>query len=360
MSLEAVALILGLLCAAWGVLRYAGLGYPLRVLYLAVTMSDAEVRYYNGDYAEYPEEGDDDTPDPLPPVPAPRRSVQATPIDYAALWQSGATAPAWMAQLNDEPDKAPHTAIVGPSGSGKTTLALAALHHRVGQLVICTPKAAQDDPWGGFPAARLNFSESGVSWANIEAAVQLVYAEWLRRNADGAAPRSWLTLVIDELVTTLEALPQLRQPLLNLWAMGRSVRIRVVVLGTEANVKAWGIEGRGDIRDNLLFVQCRPNRTATLGRWGEPGQQIDTSRVKELAEGDLDNERVWVPAMDSATASGAVHSAMDSAITPHSALWEARIAELTREGYSTRQIQKTLGGDYNRIVELARLAREER
>lgn len=312
--------------------------------------------------------------------PAPRSApVRGAPApDYAALWGSamGQGIDTWLHAVNDEPDRNPHTAVCGPTGSGKTTLVLAALHQRPGKLVICTPKNAADDAWGGFPAVRLGWSEErGADWRQIDAAIRLVHKEWARRNADGSAPREWLTLVIDEYVTTLGALPQLRNLVIDLWSMGRSVKIRVVVLGTEVNVKAWGIEGRGDVRGNLLFIECAADRTARMCRWGSPPQEIDVRDVRGLAAGPLDAGRVWYPgAMESATS-----SAMDSTIAPDSALysgtstpepdsatWVAAVRQLaisvnpdTNRLYSTREIQRRLSGNYNRVVELTRMARED-
>jgi energy-coupling factor transporter ATP-binding protein EcfA2 len=254
----------------------------------------------------------DDRPRPRRTAPAddPRMAQAAPAPRYAAYYQQQQPAPPlvdWFRAFNEMPDVNPHVAVCGPSGSGKSTLVLAALHQRPGQLVICTPKNVVDDPWGGFPCARLTFDAEGVHWDEINAAVSLVYDEWLRRNADGSAPRTPLTLVIDEYATVIDKLPTARNratgreipgvkdKVLDLWSMGRSVGIRVVTLGTEVNVKAWGIEGRGDIRGNLLFIETAPDKSAVMYRWGGERQAIETRHIRQLAVGLLDPARLWLP-----------------------------------------------------------------
>lgn len=341
-----------------GALRGVGLAAPLsqvaRVVWYFCTLTRDEIAALNGQ-APTPE------PEPEPVVSG------VASVDYAAMRTAQAPAgPDWLRHINDMPDVNPHLAVCGPTGSGKSTLVLAALRQRPGQFVIATPKNAVDDPWGGFPAARLAFSREGVDWSNIGAAIELVYDEWLRRNIDGDAPRTPLTLVIDEYVTIIDKLPALKSKVIDLWAMGRSVGIRLIVLGTEVNVKAWGIEGRGDVRGNLLFIETRPDKSAAMYRWGSERETIDTSAVPKLAAGPIHRDRVWVPdvsgdaidaamiAQYSATIAGIAEPRKHS-MSPDE--WAQQVREMAENGMSTRNIRKALGGDYNEIVRLAREAR---
>lgn len=201
----------------------------------------------------------------------------------------------WLDLINDQPDKVPHLACTGPSGSGKTTLILAALSRRPGRLVVTTPKNKRDDPWGGITAIRLR--KQDMSFVLIAKAILAVHTEMLRRNtADDETPE-WLTLVIDEYSTVIGKMPDLKETVLDLVTMGRSVRIRVVLLATETNVKAWGWEGRGEARHNVLFVECEEDtRRAVAYRWGKVRRPLDTREVYPLAQAASLVGREWRPA----------------------------------------------------------------
>lgn len=167
---------------------------------------------------------------------APAVSYAPPPPDYGAaldtapmLADAPLSAAEWLRLLNDERDFVPHLAICGPSGSGKSTLALALIGARAGELVICTPKNAADDPWGGFPAVRLVYGADGEpSFAAIGDAIEAVYRELNARNMHGDRPRAPLTLVVDELTSVLWELRgrDLQARLIRLWLMGRSVNIQ--------------------------------------------------------------------------------------------------------------------------------------
>lgn len=206
----------------------------------------------------------------------------------------GVPAPEWLAHINQKPDKTPHLAVTGPSGSGKTTFVLAALSERPGEFVICTPKHQDDDPWGGFPAVRLD--PRTMSFAPIDRAIRTVYAEMLRRNAQGARDTAWLTLVIDDYSTIIGKLPDQRDHVLDMITLGRSVRIRIVILATETNVEAWGWKGRGEARGNVLFIECEEDtHRAVMFRWGKERMQLDTRPVYQLAQQARIAEYAWAP-----------------------------------------------------------------
>lgn len=298
----------------------------------------------------------------------PAEHAPAAP-DYAAFSEeeegdmsSPLHAEEWLHILNDEPDVVPHIAMFGPSGSGKSTLILALLKARDGLLVITTPKNAADDPWGGFPAVRLAMRDGDDGellwdWAPIHAAIMAVYREAMLRHADGGRPRTPLTLVIDELTTTIAAAPDPRQfvaRLIDLWLTARSVKIRLVVGDPTANVRGWGIEGRGDVRQSIAFVRCDRDKSAAVGELDEcrAGKDfpMDTRDVLALAAGRLDAGRLWVPerrAAPQSTPRESLWSAPTSAqATRHEA---AQIRAWSEEGVSLRELARRLyrarGGD---------------
>lgn len=197
----------------------------------------------------------------------------------------------WLHRLNHDAT-APHLAVVGPTRAGKTTLVQAALGNRPGQVVIATPKPVSKDPWGGAGAVRLGEERGDVTYAPLADAVDQVYREMLRRNREDAAAEQ-LTLVLDDYSTLVAERPEVRPQVLRLWTMAASAGVRVVIIDTEESVKAWGIEGRGDARSNLIFVRVNPDRSAEIYRWGETHAPIDTAQVKQLADHAQLAGRVW-------------------------------------------------------------------
>jgi len=266
---------------------------------------------------------------------------------------------AWLDRLNNQPDKTPHLAVSGPSGSGKTSLVLAALHDRPGQLVICTPKSRRADPWGDFPAVRLR--QEDMSFEPIALAVQAVYSEMLRRNADDEATEDlpWLTVVVDEYSTVIGKCPELRDTVLDLVTLGRSSRVRVIICATETNVKAWGWEGRGEARHNCLFVECEEDTyRAWAYRWGKEKHELDTRSVPKMVDQTLHTNRAFAAIGEPLYPAIERYSSHDSTPSADSIAWQERVQELAVDGKSTRAILRELGGDYNQIVRLSREAKQ--
>lgn len=222
-------------------------------------------------------------------------TVALDPIDLPPL-----TSREWLAWANDD-ETAPHLGVIGPTRAGKTTLVLAMLSRRKGDLVIATPKSKETDLWGGFPAVRLHFNleTQDADFAPLADVVRQTHREMLRRNAESTiGQEDWLTVVLDEYSTLVSKRPEVRQWVIDLWTMGASAKIRVVVVAPEVNVKAWGIEGRGDVRENLIFARVAPDRTAQLFRIDGQGKpiaprRIDTRSVKQLADQAVLSFRSW-------------------------------------------------------------------
>ncbi len=204
----------------------------------------------------------------------------------------------WLAWTNDD-ESAPHLGVIGPTRAGKTTLVLAALGRRKGDLVIATPKSKETDPWGGFVAVRLHYANDTADFTPLADVVRQVHREMLRRNAEQTIGQEQpLTLVLDEFTTLAAEQPAIRPLVLQLWTMGASAKIRVVVVAPEVNVRAWGIEGRGDVRENLIFARVAPDRSAQMFRIDQQGRpiaprRIDTRTVKQLADQAVLSFRVW-------------------------------------------------------------------
>jgi hypothetical protein len=193
---------------------------------------------------------------------------------------------AWLDWVNNQPDRVPHLAAKGPSGSGKTTLVMAVLADRPGKVLICTPKHARDDSWGGAPAVRLT---ADLSFDAIETTLRAVHHEVKRRNVAGFD--AWLTVVLDDYPWIAQECPSASKVVTLVGNMGRSVRVRLILLAQTATVKAWGFEGNGEARANFVFLDVADDHTAVLYRWGKPPEPIDTSRVCELAQRPIPHAR---------------------------------------------------------------------
>lgn len=204
----------------------------------------------------------------------------------------------WLRWANDD-ETAPHLGVVGPTRAGKTTLVLATLGQRKGELVILTPKSEETDPWAGFPAVRLDYTDSGADFSALADAVRQVHSEMLRRNAESTIGREQvLTLVIDEYTTLVSERPEVKPLVLQLWTLGASAKIRVVVIAPEVSVRAWGIEGRGDVRENLVFIRQGPDRAAAMFRIDQQARpldprRLDTRPVLQLAASAQISNRAW-------------------------------------------------------------------
>jgi len=289
------------------------------------------------------------------PAQAPRMGAPMLRIDAPDYAQLSRSESDWLRVLNAQPDVNPHLAVCGPTRSGKTTLVMALIAQRPGDLVICTPKGADTDPWGGFPAVRLayNVHSGDVSYAPIGAAIRAVYQEMNRRNAVPGASRAPLTLVIDELTNVSAELKAdgCMDMILRMWTMAASCGIRLITLDPTVNVRGWGIEGRGDVRENLVFVRCQPDKSATYYRWGSEAapMPIDTLLLPGMAARGLDPVRVWVPPTRADVAQTA----------PVAGLWSApNSRDLT--DHERTQIRQWAGDDGKASRALARRLYEAR
>lgn len=202
-------------------------------------------------------------PAPAPPAPA---QTFARPMEPAE----------WVAALNDDPT-APHLGVVGPSQHGKTTFTLALAGLRSGEFVITTTK---NDTWAGGdvtrPSIQLADASGSVDWMPVVDAIRRVHFEMLRRNVQNDTGAPPLTLIVDEFTTTLGNIPKAtRDQILEIWSMGASCGVRTIVIAQEVNARAWGLEGRRDILDNLIFARVATGRLWSVGRLDPNGRLLD-------------------------------------------------------------------------------------
>jgi hypothetical protein len=238
------------------------------------------------------------TREALPPVVV--ATGRTTRLEQPQAIHARPLAPAeWLRACNDDPT-APHLGIVGPTQHGKTTFALALIGRRPGDLVITTTK---DDAWAGAevirPSIQLGEQKGIIDWAPIAEAVRRVHFEMLRRNVQHDTSAPPLTLVIDEFTTTLGNISrETRDQIVEIWSMGASCGVRMIVIAQEVNARAWGLEGRRDVLNNLLFARVETGRLWTLGRLDPNGGllspcPLDTHSLVALAAEAQLMDRGW-------------------------------------------------------------------
>src|SRR5581483_6247615 len=95
-----------------------------------------------------------------------------------------------------------------------------------------------------------------IDWQPVVSAINRVHREMLRRNLQHDTNAPPITLIIDEFTTTLGNVSAgTKRQIVEIWSMGASCGVRVIVIAQEVNAKAWGLEGRRDVLNNLLFAR---------------------------------------------------------------------------------------------------------
>lgn len=192
----------------------------------------------------------------------------------------------WLDIVNHRPDQVPHLFIEGGSGAGKTTFASAILHDRSGPLAIVGVKP--DDSWGQRYVYRS---------AERPAYLALLLAE-VRRRLDHN-DQSGLTIVLDDFTRLASAHKEAVELYKEVADVGRSLRIRLVLIARGRLVKALGASGESDLLDHFVFITVNRSHEATL-EIEEELFPLDTAQIRSLAR-PIPAERWWRPAEEAAT-----------------------------------------------------------
>ncbi|NJL06347.1 MAG: AAA family ATPase [Chloroflexaceae bacterium] len=270
----------------------------------------------------------------------------------------------WLDRVNNQPDLAPHLLIVGKSGSGKSTLARAILSSRRGLLAIVTPKFEEAEAW----AVPLVTIDPDASFSTINATLKALYSTLLQRTQADTP----ITIVLDDYTILAndrqckDACAQLVQAVARL---GRSKRVRLLLLTHETTAAATATNGQHALLENFTRIDCeRYTHRATLV-WDDVRYELDTRNVPALAQRGLAHLATWqppapppvqsvrtstVPRWDAIeppdTGTVPVHTSTvppeaGTAIPPDLSADEAgMIVALYKAGYSKNKIAALLGG----------------
>lgn len=210
----------------------------------------------------------------------------------------------WLTLTATEVDRAPHLFLIGATGSGKTTAAMAQLAARQGKKLIIDPKPPKPGKvkWGGLPYVMID-SDGGYS--DIRAALKVANEEYKRRlaglrNGTVAGEFEELTIFVDETPTVVSECPDVAAKLFkDIGRIGRELRIRLVLMSQTDRVKALGLEGEGDTRENFVFISLRlagtkanPLYLAEMEWLGER-YDLETRGLAEIGNGAVSEAVLW-------------------------------------------------------------------
>lgn len=207
----------------------------------------------------------------------------------------------WLEYVNRRPDKVPHLYIEGGSGAGKTTFALAILTSRlVGDSApVAVIGVKPDDAWG-----------DGYIYRSAErpAALAALLADVRRRLDEG--DKGGLTIVLDDVTRLAASHPEAVELCREVADVGRSLRVRLILLADGRLIKGGGASGGYSLLDQVVFLTVgRDHHRATLETEDEV-LALDTSEVRQHAR-PIPAGRWWKPPEDEA-----ILSKLFSQITP--------------------------------------------
>lgn len=240
-----------------------GIGAALRLLYERVPWVRIQVARYIWD-DEAPMDNVDTATDGQH---MPDHAVRATGTALIPARIPSST-PLWMQFLNDIPQSIVHLFILGGTGSGKTTLTRALMQTREGQVLVITGKAG--DLWPGLTLIGIDRDASYTTMQHAMAAMNQEVRNRLVRVTQEEDPGEQLTLIIDDYSIVIKETAPVGSETVKLIArIGRSLRIRLIILGNQARVKTLGIESEGDVLDNFVTVRMGPGRIPSIEYGGE-------------------------------------------------------------------------------------------
>jgi energy-coupling factor transporter ATP-binding protein EcfA2 len=223
--------------------------------------------------------------------PAPIRTPESAENPAQLVNTVGLTTRSWSFLLNEQPDQAPHVLLVGPSGAGKTTFTRALIAMRTGRVVVLTPKP--DDDWGGAPV--ITIDDDG-SFTTVAHAIEALGHEVRRRLVAGKRRipvGEPLTIICDDFPVLVSEVGKPAAALFKLVGrLGRSLRVRLIVLSQSDRVKSLGLSGEGDAAENYIHVDLARGHRAML-HYEQHVLPLDTREVLQIAMRPVPPDRWW-------------------------------------------------------------------
>jgi hypothetical protein len=194
--------------------------------------------------------------------------------------------------LNDQPDRLPHTLIIGATGTGKTTFTRALLATRPGLVAVLTPKPDPAD-WPGAPIITIgdagDFAELTQAFGVLGSEVRARLVAAKHQQHPGPA----LTIICDDWPVLASECGRPATDLFKLVArLGRSLRVRLIVLSQSERVRSLGLDGEGDATTNFARVTLSRGHQAILETEGQR-LPLDTHTVPQLAATPVSPDRWW-------------------------------------------------------------------
>ena len=228
----------------------------------------------------------------------------------------------------------PHIAVLGKTGSGKTKMAETMIRLTDGQIAIIDPKWKMTTPpkWGGLPAATI---DDDASYSTIDT---MLNSLWIAFRSRIVASKSRditfepLFIVWDEINDVIEELPEQAKRLRRLARLAREYNVKLMIFPQSDRVKALGLEGHGDARENFLWLYLGDDARTEARKLVNNKQMsqedydefiteqwpailehtgtwyiVDRTEVETINKRPIDHSRAWFPNQSSRSDGAILH-----------------------------------------------------
>lgn len=217
-----------------------------------------------------------------------REKVESNPTLFFPPEEVPIPLPEWLGRVNRKADENPHLGVEGPTGVGKTTTARVILADRsleaASSHIITVLTAKQGDEW--FPLQAIGI-DNDLTYTSIDREAEGLLVELKRRLALGESEEKSrlpeLTILVDDFTILSKECPNLALLIRKVLIIGRSLKIRLILLADTFLTKPLGIEGEGEIRKHFRMIRFRGRGKAYLEEPESRGR-ISLMGVKDLAE----------------------------------------------------------------------------
>lgn len=147
--------------------------------------------------------------------------------------------------------------VYGGSGAGKTALTKQLVAHKFKlgrQVIILDPHLGAPDSWEGYPHGKL--IGGGLNYEKLRVALVELVTE-MHKRFEKKRPHTPMLIVFDEWRAFVQKVPAAAQMMLELVTAARKVGMGMILISQSRQVKALGIQGEGDLRENFTIVHAQ-------------------------------------------------------------------------------------------------------